>query len=127
DMEVWQLARALENKIFALTTPDQFHKDFDLIRQMRRSTGSIMDNIAEGFGRSSRLEFINSLGIAKGEANEIQSQLYRSCDRGYISTETKDALYQDIDLLIRKLASFMKYLNSADIKGQKFIHRRTPT
>jgi len=44
-----------------------------------------MDNIAEGFERSSRFEFINALGIAKGEAGELKSQLYRALDVKYIS------------------------------------------
>ena len=82
-----------------------------------------MDNIAEGFGRCSRLEFINSLSIAKGEANEVESQIYRATDRGYISIETKDEIHQETDLLIKKLGNFINYLNGTDIKGQKFMNR----
>ncbi len=43
---------------------------------MRGSSGSIMDNIAEGFERGSKLEFINSLSYSKGEVGELKSQLY---------------------------------------------------
>ncbi len=54
---------------------------------MRGSCGSIMDNIAEGFERSRKLVFINSIGIAKGEAGELKSQLYRHFDVAYINQE----------------------------------------
>lgn len=123
DLEVWQLGRALENSIFLLTNAVDFHNDYDLIRQMRRSTGSIMDNIAEGFGRGSRLEFVHSLSIAKGEACELQSQLYRSRDRGYIPVETQSTLYHETEALVTKLKNFISYLNVSEIKGQKFMNR----
>ena len=82
-----------------------------------------MDNIAEGFGRSSRLEFINALSIAKGETTELQSQLYRSADRGYISKETREEVHQEAEVLSRKIGSFMNYLNNTEHKGQKFLNR----
>lgn len=125
DLEVWQLARSLENKVFALTNPATFHNDFDLIRQMRRSSGSVMDNIAEGFGRGGKFEFVNSLSIAKGEVAEIQSQLFRSADRQYIANDIREAIHEEAERLAIKIGSFMHYLNSTDHKGQKFQNRNT--
>jgi four helix bundle protein len=84
DLEVWQKASVLASKVYAITFIEPISKDFRMKDQMRGSCGSIMDNIAEGFERSSRLEFINSLGIAKGEAGELKSQLYRCLDVPYI-------------------------------------------
>ena len=51
---------------------------------MKAAAGSIMDNIAEGFERNSRLEFLNSLSISKGESGELKSQLYRAIDDLYL-------------------------------------------
>ncbi|MCS3799173.1 four helix bundle protein [Niastella sp. OAS944] len=67
DLEIWQLARILSKKAYALTFKEPLASDFRLKDQIRGSSGSIMDNIAEGFERGSRLEFINSLSISKGE------------------------------------------------------------
>ena len=91
---------------------------------MNASTGSIMDNIAEGFGRGSRLEFIQFLSISNGSGNELQSQLYRCRDRGLLTADRFKELYELADLLCRKINAFMGYLNKSSIKGQKFANRK---
>lgn len=59
DLKVWQKARLLCKAISSLVSVGNFSKDFRLKDQINRSSGSIMDNIAEGFGRKGNLEFIN--------------------------------------------------------------------
>lgn len=82
-----------------------------------------MDNIAEGFERNSRLEFVNSLSISKGECGELKSQLYRALDDGYLTQSEFDDLYSDVELETKKLGSFIEYLNGSKIKGLKFKNR----
>ena len=60
---------------------EEFLKDYKLKDQINGSSGSIMDNIAEGFERSGRNEFINFLSYSKGSVGEVKSQLYRTLDR----------------------------------------------
>jgi four helix bundle protein len=124
DLEIWQLARQLENKIFEETEKGKLSKDYKLKDQMNASSGSIMDNIAEGFGRASRLEFVQFLSISNGSGSELQSQLYRCLDRKYISQSTFDELYILTDLVCRKINAFMSYLNKSSVKGQKFANRK---
>ncbi len=83
DLKVWQKSRVLCSEIFSLTLTGNFSKDFGLKDQINRSSGSIMDNISEGFGRKGNLEFINFLG----SACETKSQIYRTFDRNYISAD----------------------------------------
>ncbi len=123
DLEIWQLARSLCQKIYPLTFVDPIAKDFRYKDQIRGSCGSIMDNIAEGFGRGSKLEFINSLTIAKGEAEELKSQLYRGLDNHYFPRQLFEELYNEAELLIKKIGSFISYLNKSNIRGQKFKER----
>ena len=85
-----------------------------------------MDNIAEGFGRGSKHEFIHALTTAKGEAEELKSQLYRGLDIGYFTEEHFKELLTDADLLVKKLGAFIGYLNQSNIRGQKFKKRNEP-
>ena len=125
DLEIWKKSRLLSNKIYPLTFKEPISKDFRIKDQMRGSVGSIMDNIAEGFERGSKLEFINSLTIAKGETGELKSQLYRCLDNNYITQNLFDELYNLADQLTKMITSFISYLNKSKIKGQKFKNRET--
>jgi len=125
DIEVWQLARKLCKLAFQKTKKKEFSKDFALTDQVRRSSGSVMDNIAEGFGRSGNREFIQFLSISNGSANEFKSQMYRALDYEYINEEEFNLLYENADIITNKPGSFIQYLKSTEIKGEKF--KKTPS
>jgi four helix bundle protein len=80
DLEVWQIARTLSRLIYSLSAKGNFSKDYALKNQIHSSSGSAMDNIAEGFGRAGKIEFIQFLGFSNGSACEVKSQLYRALD-----------------------------------------------
>ncbi len=65
DLPIWKEARRLSFEVYHLTFVQPFLNDFAIKYQIRRSAGSVMDNIAEGYERDGRLEFINFLSIAK--------------------------------------------------------------
>ncbi len=123
DLEIWQLAHELFKDIIAVAKNSALAKDFALKNQIERSSGSVMDNIAEGFGRGSRLEFIQFLSIAKGSVSETQSQLIRIFDKEFISKDFFDKAYETSQKLGNKIAAFMQYLNKTQYKGQKFMNR----
>lgn len=123
DFEIWQTARKLTNMVFVLTQKEPFLKDFRFRDQIRAASGSVMDNIAEGFERSSRLEYVNFLSIAKGSAGEVRSQLYRAIDQNYINEIEGQMLIEEYKTLSSKLAGFIKYLNTSSVPGQKFKDR----
>ena len=80
ELEIWQLAREIYQKISALSEKMRKNHEYRFAEQIKAAAGSVMDNIAEGFERNSRLEFLNSLSISKGECGELKSQLYRALD-----------------------------------------------
>ncbi len=123
ELEIWKKVRTLSSKVYPLTFKEPVSNDFRLKDQMRGSSGSITENIAEGFERGSKLEFINSLTIAKGETGELKSQLYRCLDNKYITRKLFDELYNLADELTKMITSFIKYLNTSNIKGQKYKNR----
>ncbi len=117
EIDAWKVARELCLKIGTIIDEGLFNKSFRLIAQVEGSSGSIMDNIAEGFERGTRAEFIQFLGYAKGSCGEFRSQLYRAVDRKYLTQEQFDNLYSlavRISAMIQKL---IEYLQKTDVKG----------
>jgi four helix bundle protein len=123
DLEIWQLAFTIYKRVAAITERIRLAGEYRFADQMKNAAGSAMDNIAEGFERSSRLEFINSLSISKGECGELKSQAHRSLSDRYINQDEFDELYEALDTEIKKIASFIIYLNKTVIKGLKFKDR----
>jgi 2-aminomuconate deaminase len=123
ELEIWQLARKINLEVFTLLQTKPLTNNFELKNQMMRSSGSIMDNIAEGFERGSRLEFVQFLSIAKASNGELKSQITRCADQKYLDEDLKLKLFLDIDNVGKKIASFMQYLNKSEFKGQKFLER----
>ena len=82
DLGVWQDARELVKEIYSASKQRAFYRDFGLRDQIRRAATSTMSNIAEGFERGSRKEFIQFLSIAKGSNGEVRSQLYVAIGSG---------------------------------------------
>jgi len=124
EFEVWQLARLLSNRIFQLyTSSPGFAKDYKLKDQINASSGSIMDNIAEGFGRGSKNEFINFLSYSIGSSEEVKSQLYRGLDRNYYDKAVFDEVYEMTDKVRNGTGKLIQYLNTCPFPGIKFRNR----
>lgn len=120
DLEIWQEARELCKFIFEITLQEPFRSDYKLRDQIRGSSGSIMDNIAEGFARGGNKEFIQFLSIANGSSAETQSQSYRAFDFDYITKDHLADILSRTNQLGKKITSFISYLRKSDYKGSKF-------
>jgi len=119
DLEIWQQSRELCKNIYKITNYELFNKDFRFRDQIRASSGSIMDNIAEGFERNGNKEFIQFLYIAKGSCGETRSQLCRALDNDYINKEEFDMLYNKTLLISKSILAFIQYLKKSEITGYK--------
>ena len=120
DLFVWKLSRELCGDIFRITKYDTFSKDFKFKEQIRNSSGSVMDNIAEGFERNGNREFIQFLSIAKGSCGETRSQLYRALDFQYIVDSEFNVLKQKTEKLSVTIGKLINYLKQSEIKGSKY-------
>jgi four helix bundle protein len=112
DLNVWQDARNLVREIYQVTKQRVFRRDFGLRDQITRAAISTMSNIAEGFERGTRKDFIRFLNMAKGSNSEVRSQLYVALDQQYIEQNTFDALRESTLALSRRMAKFIKYLET---------------
>lgn len=120
DLDIWQEARRLAKEIHILSKETDLKTEFKLKNQIKASSGSVMDNIAEGFERDGNLEFRQFLSIAKGSAGESRSQIYRLYDYEIIDEEKFNQLKNDYLSLSVKIKNFITYLNKQDFKGNKF-------
>ncbi len=123
DLEIWQLAYELCAQINTYINREGFITNYELKNQLDSSSGSVMDNIAEGFERGSRNEFVNFLSYSKGSTGEVRSQLYRVLMRKYISKDEFEKAYSLAETIARKINRLSSYLNKSSIKGEKFKER----
>jgi len=120
DLEIWQQARKLSQEVISISKTTELKNDPGLLHQIKDASGSVMDNIAEGFDRDGNKEFRQFLSFAKGSSAEARSQVYRLLDNGYISTEKAKELIQSYFELNKRIGNFISYLNKSEIKGSKF-------
>ncbi|MBN8701532.1 MAG: four helix bundle protein [Bacteroidetes bacterium] len=120
DLKVWQKARQLNKEIYKVSNTGAFSKDFGLRDQIRRSSISIVSNIAEGYERNGTKEFNQFLSIAKASAAELRAQLYVSFDLEYISEQEFNTLISIVLEVSKMLSGLMSYLQTTEIKGNKF-------
>lgn len=120
DLEVYKNATTFCDDIWNIITNTSLHKDYKLREQINGSSGSIMDNIAEGFGRGGNKEFIMFLSFSRGSCCESKAQLLRAKNREHISEELYTELNRKADNLIEQLSKFINYLKNSNRKGSKF-------
>lgn len=120
ELEIYKLAREICKDVWDLIISTPLGSDFKLRDQINGSSGSIMDNISEGFGRGGNREFISFLSYSRGSCCETQSQLIRALDRKHISQEAFDLLFEKAQNEIDQISKFMNYLKTSNRKGPKF-------
>ena len=123
DLEIWKNARSLCKRIRDFSIDSSLSKDYSLKDQILRSSGSVMDNIAEGFERDGKKEFIQFLYIAKGSLGETRSQVYRCLDANHLNEEQFTSLINDCLNLSAQIKKFINYLVASEFDGHKKRHQ----
>lgn len=113
DLFIWQKSIEFAKEIYLLTDRKGLGSDFGLRNQMRDASVSISTNIAEGFERRSRKEYLNFLNIAKASAGETRSLLYVAFEVGYIESVELDLLREKAKFLSGSIANHMKSISRA--------------
>ena len=120
DLHVWQEARELCKLVDKYFLKNESIRDYPLKDQLNRSSGSVMDNIAEGFGRGGSKEFRQFVSISLGSLNESQSQIIRARDRDYLGDKEYQELMSLSEKLVGMLINFSNYLTNTNFTGAKF-------
>ncbi len=119
DLPVWQNARELGVLIYKTSAEGKLSKDFALRNQVQKAVITVSSNIAEGFERSSKKEFIQFLYIAKGSCGELRSQLYIIKDLGYLDNDRSEILIKSASNASRQISGFIKYLKNSRFPRSK--------
>jgi four helix bundle protein len=117
DLIVWQKSMAMVTEIYKVTQSFPRREDYGITSQIRRCAVSIPSNIAEGYGRHSRNEYIRFLQIALGSLFELQTQLEIAANLGYLKKEEFDVLYESTREVERMLSVLIKRLTEGSGKG----------
>ncbi|NIV12362.1 MAG: four helix bundle protein, partial [Aliifodinibius sp.] len=97
DLKCWQKARRLVKEIYKITNEEPLSKDYKLRDQLRSAAVSVMSNIAEGFSRYHKKDFIRFLDIAQSSAAEVRSLMYVVSDQNYVSADQIKAIQKLAD------------------------------
>ena len=116
DLIVWQKSVALSIFIYRLTSKFPKEELYGLVSQIRRAVVSIASNIAEGYERGRKLEYIRFLLIALASAAELETQLIIAKELGFVSREQfseipprLNEIQKMLKVLIRKVREWRSY------------------
>lgn len=116
ELQVWQKARAFNRVIYSITRRREFVRDPSFVSQIRRASLSVMNNIAEGFERHRRKEFLQYLSTAKASCGEVRSMIYAAVDIGYLSEDDHRKLLTQGEEVGRILGGFRAGLERSPAK-----------
>ncbi len=111
-MKIWQRSRELVKIVYQLTASFPKNEQYGLISQINRSAVSILSNIAEGAGRSTKQDFNRFLDIAISSAFELESQLIISADLGFATNEKIENTIKELNEIQKMIRGFKKNLKS---------------
>jgi four helix bundle protein len=112
ELEVWQEAHRLVMMVYQATEKFPRREQFGLTIQFRRAAVSIPANIAEGFGRRSTKEFLQSLAIANGSLEECRYYSYLARELNYIQQGEYEALENQCGVVARLLSGLTRSLKA---------------
>jgi len=111
DLEIWRKSIDLCQYVYGVTSSIPSDEKFGLTSQIRRSAVSIPSNIAEGWGRSSRKEYINFLYIARGSYFELDTQILLAQEMNFLEKSSSEKIRENIQsvaMMLNKLISRLK-------------------
>ncbi len=112
DLRCWQMARKLTAKVDRMSFEEPLSKDFDTRSQFRTTALSVMNTIAEGFGRYSDKDFIRFLDYSAASCTEVKSMTYLLLDLEYFNRERMKELQNEIEATRATTLALIKYLRN---------------
>ena len=123
DLHVWSQSVTLISEVYRTTRSYPREEQFGLTAQLRRAAVSIAANIAEGYGRSTRGEYLNQISVARGSANEVEALFAVSEELGIVQSAQLSEVRSRLDSTQRMLTKL-----KAGLEAKSRTHNpRRPT
>lgn len=116
NLKVYQMAEALEIEVYKITKDFPKEEKYGSVNQLRRSSASVANNIAEGYTRHSYAEKVRYLYIAKGEAEETKRNIIRSAKKDLLPEPVANELSDKYTSLLKAISGYIKFLNDKSLK-----------
>lgn len=110
ELEIWKKSTGFVSRIYTLTARFPKSEMLGIVSQLRRASVSIPSNIAEGYGRRSKMDFIRFCQIAMGSLFEVQTQLTISHNLGFLIEADFHKIFEDSREIERMISSFIESL-----------------
>jgi len=110
DLECWKAARLLVKEVYTCSQTGELSRDWDTKSQIKRAALSVMNNIAEGFGRFGAQDSLRFYDIAKASTYEVKSMLYVLEDVNYLSQDQLSKLRKLTDDALNLTLGWIRYL-----------------
>ncbi|MFD2561600.1 four helix bundle protein [Aquimarina rubra] len=108
DLLIWQKSIELVTQIYSETKDFPAEEQYGLTSQIRRASISIPSNIAEGYGRSGKNDYLRFLNIAMSSLFELQTQLEISKNLNFLNKEKFEVIFENTREIERMLASYIR-------------------
>ena len=112
DLRCWQKSREMTSEVYDLVESSDLSNDYRLRDQLTGAAVSTMSNIAEGFARYHKKDFIRFLDYAQSSAAEVKSLLYVVLDQKYGATEWIKNIQKQSEACQRMILSLLKHVRS---------------
>ena len=114
DLNAWQLAMRLAGRVYRATKLFPKEELFGMVQQTRRAAVSVPSNIAEGYGRGSRRDYVSFLRIARGSLYEVETNIILAEQLEYLNGKQAKSLLDDLRECSRTLQGLIKSLSKKE-------------
>ena len=121
NLVVWQRAVELTLGVYKLTSSFPDSERFGLTNQLRRASVSVASNIAEGYGRSTKGEYVQFLGHARGSNSEVETQIVIAKALGFGSKQALHTTEELCSEVGRMLGAMMRSLRSKSLVPKSLV------
>ena len=110
ELRVWRVGVQLVALVYQITRQFPRTESFGLASQMQRAAVSIPANIAEGYGRTHRGDYLRHLSVANGSLKELETEMFVATRLGYLTPATSREFFRIAGQLGRMLRLLAKRL-----------------